>query len=423
MENKIKILEQEIKKRQFTILQKLLLISIFCFFTVLFAMYSALLLGYDGFFIYPLIMPAKILDSIIPIVLFFINLFFLFSISLEEYNRRIILILIGYIPVYLFGELYFDSSIYTSLVLPYAFVILIALYRQRIIKTMLNILTFTIVTFIYQVLALDIKANIFNIDYNSLPTFQLLIASIDLIILYLTLYFLIGGELLETKLRANCKEMDRQLTTLSETSGHLELDEEDLEALNEFRTLEGWDLAKSVTIILFLQVFQFIVILALTYIGNVFIESLVILFSYIMAGVVIKKKSHFKYLICTSIAGILFYATSKIAPPIEISVFILVIIGMLIAYTMFLVAVHFEEYDKYRIFYNTHNDFDLKTCTVEMLEERCRLCGMSKEDTELCIKLFIDKITNKEASLICNIEEQSMRNKKRLLKRKLMSLK
>ncbi len=90
---------------------------------------------------------------------------------------------------------------------------------------------------------------------------------------------------------------------------------------------------------------QFFIILALCRIGNVLIEGSIISSSYFICGVtVFKKRWHARTkgeqngFLCTLLTGLVFYAAARFSIPVQYSFVLPVIIGMLIAYSLFLIT-------------------------------------------------------------------------------------
>lgn len=66
-----------------------------------------------------------------------------------------------------------------------------------------------------------------------------------------------------------------------------------------------------------------------------------------------------------------------------------------------------------------NKDFNVNTCTKEQLITRCQELHLSKEQTELAIKFFIDKTKHSIIAEALCIEEKSVTRKKIRLKEKL----
>lgn len=77
-------------------------------------------------------------------------------------------------------------------------------------------------------------------------------------------------------------------------------------------------------------------------------------------------------------------------------------------------------YNELLEFYNKSTKFNVKTCTKEQMIEKCNSLGFNKDQTEFCIKAFVEKLSEIELSDYCCIELQSAKNKKMYYKKKLM---
>lgn len=74
-------------------------------------------------------------------------------------------------------------------------------------------------------------------------------------------------------------------------------------------------------------------------------------------------------------------------------------------------------------YYDSNKDlnkvFNLKTCTIEELKDRCKLKELNINQTDLCILLFKSNKTENELASLLSIEVHSVNNKKVYYRRKL----
>ena len=123
--------------------------------------------------------------------------------------------------------------------------------------------------------------------------------------------------------------------------------------------------------------------------------------------------------VCSMVTFTSFFILTKISLPLEVSMFCCILLGMCFAVILYKAYGIKVKVDRYDAIYA----FDLETCTEEQLAERASICGLSKEETEIAIKLFIDKLKAKEyMDLVGASDEYTARNYKSKLKKKLESI-
>lgn len=124
------------------------------------------------------------------------------------------------------------------------------------------------------------------------------------------------------------------------------------------------------------------------------------------------------------LSSLIFAFLTTITLPNEYSIVTALFIGLLSAYLSQKAGViqfklkdyaYIEpRYNQLVDFYQQHIDkpFDVDDCTKDELIDRCRKLHFSKENTNLAVMLFIDKIKQSEIADMLNIEVESVAMKK-----------
>lgn len=127
---------------------------------------------------------------------------------------------------------------------------------------------------------------------------------------------------------------------------------------------------------------------------------------------------------CFVLSSLIFAFLTTITLPNEYSIVTALFIGLLSAYLSQKAGViqfklkdyaYIEpRYNQLVDFYQQHIDkpFDVDDCTKDELIDRCRKFHFSKENTNLAVMLFIDKLNQSKVADILNIEVHSVAMKK-----------
>lgn len=103
--------------------------------------------------------------------------------------------------------------------------------------------------------------------------------------------------------------------------------------------------------------------------------------------------------------------------PRNISILSTVVIAYLVGYILYKI----KDFKDLKQFKQDYNNFNPIRCSKYELIKRCKKCGFSKEDIQLAIYLFYDKLHIKEISMLVYLEEQTIRNYKTKFKKQLLN--
>lgn len=352
------------------------------------------------------------IECIFNIMMFMINMFFLFSISLYMFNKKIIWITGLYLPIFiLLGFIENIPPIIFSTIIPCVYIIIIGIIcdRRNIAKIIFRLGIITLSILFYQQISGYIKFSIFKLDYNICSTIYCIIYSIDLYLVYILLYCVVKKHAVVSGKLWIPSEADSVQESVE--SCEESLDTSDLTRRQRFIF---WALAVGY------QVFQLIVVLFIGFIHNVFVELLIMLAVFWLGRASLKKSWHSNKLwICSVVTFSGFYVLTKLTLPLSVSLFSCIALSALFVYGLHKAALLEERYESLKEFRDQRLAFNLKTCTREQLLTRCRECGFSAEDTKLAMLLFVDKIADKQAIEYFPMELQSMKNKKSKMRKAL----
>lgn len=407
-------IERLVKKTNPSSIQKMLFTLLFCFVIATIGGYVSWLLGADYFVIdIQQEVTRDIVSQLVCKVLFLLNMLFMIMFCIKSTAKRYLLSTIAYTPILFFSSHFFEGTLISTVVFPlcYTVILFFVLSEEKrlpqIGRFIVMLLIFNIAVVLYQIPTTAIKLNVIDlyshVAYIGLQT--KIMTSIDVLLWY-ALLVVIGGE------ASNGLES----LVYSESIESVKLDHEDLSEINTFNKLSLHKKAKALILLGMFQLIQMFLVLGVCYIGNVLIEAAFIMFAYLSSIVVIKRRWHSNsILVCTLTTITIFYAASRTVIPVKYSMFIPLIIGMLISYSLYLVAVKSDELEWLRALAY----FDVNSCTKEQLIERCKIVGVKEKDFDFCVAMFIDKMKAEQAADTFFIEVQSVKNKKGRLARKL----
>ncbi len=337
----LKALINQAKKKPMT---KLGFFALFCVFILFTSAYVSYLLG-ARYFLLPTgaIWQNEIVCHIITGLLFCTDMFFLIAISSSVTIKTAAKLSVMYIPLnYIFDAFIENGFIYTIL-LPFLYIIAVELVyckTRRIrhcIATILNFIILGIMITSYQAITMPIKLGLdIGISANrDIGVLSKVLYSIDLLLfLFIILYMkgsVMHGRWME---RIFCPEE-------IQCSKH---DSEDDAADSWVKEL---NLGKRIVFMVLLyafQLFQLLLILVVCKIGNVYLEGAIILMSFGAAGMIIKRRWHSKSTaVCTLLTVITFYTAARISIPAQYSIICPVLIGMLISYSLYRIAIYTEK--------------------------------------------------------------------------------
>lgn len=359
------------------------------------------------------------IEEFIYMVMFLINMYFVFSISLNRYDNKIIYMCIGYIPIYILSVKFIGTNLISSTILPLIAVVIVAKRNDvKICKALKNLILFYFITTLYQQASGYIKLRAFNFTYYEMNLYQWLLYSLDLYIFYF-IYLMEVKNNAKYFICTNTKSIPKISRLSKENLSKSQNKDDGISVLlNQCDNLRQ----KVVLFIMVmsLQLAQLAVVLLIGTLNNMLLETTIMIIVFWISRSTMGKSWHSDRLsVCSMVTFTSFFILTKISLPLEASMFCCILLGMLFALILYKAYYIKVKVDRYDAIYT----FDLETCTEEQLTERASICGLSKEETEIAIKLFIDKLKAKEyMDLVGASDEYTARNYKSKLKKKLESI-
>jgi hypothetical protein len=135
-----------------------------------------------------------------------------------------------------------------------------------------------------------------------------------------------------------------------------------------------------------------------------------------------KQYHHIIPSMCRLITSVVFFFGVSFVLPFSLSIFSAIPINYFIAwvgYTKKQCDDYEYKYEQLKAQIEKDHKFSVDNCTKEQLLARCRELGMSKENTDLAVELFVDKVSRKELAQKHFITEDGIKVKKRRMKEKL----
>ena len=316
------------------------------------------------------------LEFLINSILFYINLVFVFYYCLNSGINKAIVTCIAYIPIDIFFQLLFDNCLIISSVLPLLFLLVISFKT----KTFLRYLFFSTLTIVYQEISMYIKYHRVQSLYLDDNIFSVLILSIDLILFYI----FICKEVNIDVPRPHC-----ELVVLSKGHSIPSNPKVCEEILTKRQNIIFVAISQSY------QIFQLIVVIGIGIMNNALMELFIILAVFWVGRKILQRSWHSdKLWICSCATFSGFYVLTKVTPPIETSLFLVVVLSSAFVYLLHIIGVKSERLEELERHYDT--DFSKY--------------GFSRSMSEFAYDYKINKLTIKEQMAKTGLTEQVVKN-------------
>ncbi|MCL1974534.1 MAG: hypothetical protein FWG61_00055, partial [Firmicutes bacterium] len=331
--------------------KKIVLCFSFLIFTSLISAYIMFLLGNRFFLLPDYNFNIPFFNDAIQIILFSINMFFVLSICMDIYSKKIFLHLFIVMIMYCIAVFVCDlldwNLLFASSAIPIIYVMLFSINSENRKYKIKRTLIICSIMAIYQPLSLYIKCGVFNLgDVNSLSSLGHILYSIDLFIVYLLVYLYKGGDdnALASKLSLGSEAFD--------TSEHLNAEEQkEFDGLmTEYKYYPSWKKARTIILLFAIQILQLFVILGICAIGNKFVVSLVLAPAFLLFSIVIKKRWHSEsVVVCTFVSASLFYIAACFTIPLKYSLFAVFLSAFFLVYALYRIAAYTEAYESMEV--------------------------------------------------------------------------
>lgn len=366
---------------------------------IIIATYISWLLGYQGFLLIGTVTMAPGAILLIQAILFYTTFVMWTGVATNEYSHKLLKITIPYIGIYVLAEIFFSGTPITYGVLPLLYIMLLGLSRKDFKQTTIRALKYALIVFVYQSLASLVKVAALHFNQLDFSIYQVLAFSVDSII-FQGLLFLYGGEILRhvqlvnrfiqwsTNSTSN-RNLECNISTRANDSN--ENGNEDNEVLQEFNSLSDWERKFTLLTYLGIQLVQCVIVLGIINLvnlllpgGSFLIESIIILISFGLHGLVLRERWHSKSIItCSLVSSSLFFIAAKLTPSFSLFQLFPVIMGLLLVYSMYEIA-QIKKRKTFQKWSNTITDLTVgKYSNVGNHLEVAIAKGLTDQDMEL----------------------------------------
>lgn len=315
-------------------IRRTLQITSFLFGMILMFCYIGWHLGYEGFIIVGDITMPPALIFLIQFVLFVVNLSLQGGFVLREYTWKILYFSLPVAVIEAGRAIFLPSvpNIVFSGILPIVIYIIAAIRRKSLKRTLISIAMVNVAILAHQFVVSCITQTPLTCDVSIYTVLRL---SVDSILLML-LFYSIGGVKREleflvfpgrTRDERNC-DVGRESDSTDSRSV----------PVDKFEKL----VMRSVIAVV--QVIQWMFILWVCSLDNLFLDALVMTTSFICHGTIINKRRHLKpVVLCTLVATAMFYFAARFTVSFTYSQFFPIFIGLLLTYTVYRVSYQFDK--------------------------------------------------------------------------------
>lgn len=354
--------------------------------------------------------PAWI-DFIGNFVMFMINMYFVFSITLRVFDKRKWFILLGYVPIYILKYFLIPVQIFGlihSFIIPLIYCIVLTIILSKI-KNNIQLNKYTILCYIisfvfipiYQLLSGIVKLYGFGLYYYNCNILSTLLYSIDLYIVFILLKWVVKNNVL-----GNIRRRRKFLLFAKDKS--VPVDSETLQALTNGMTRR--QAVMFYILAMGYQMLQLIVVLAIGKINNMFIELLAMLIIFWIGRTILGKCWHSDKLWVCSVATFTgFYILTKCTLPLSVSLFACISLSGAFTYLMYYLGVKQEKYKEYE-----------QICDKEKIfRDKCFQAGLSNIKTEIAVDYLINGMSIKDQSIKYEYTESTIKKYRQKIKDKI----
>lgn len=145
-----------------------------------------------------------------------------------------------------------------------------------------------------------------------------------------------------------------------------------------------------------------------------YIETIGLFISFVTLRYAFSKTYHSQsFWLCIFISCLIFAVAITFVPNRRVSILSCVIFGLVIDY----IAYKYKDYDD--LFWHYHKPFNVDSCTQSELLSRCDELHLSDENRNLAVEFFIKKTKQSVLADRFCVEEKSIQQRKRRLRKQL----
>lgn len=292
-------------------------------------------LGYDGLLLVGKLEVPMWINRMVCRFLYMITTAFVISFALDDYSYDVLKVIIPFSCFILIFNAHIPNAFLEMPIICIA-ILVIGFLRKDILWTFIRLFIIEAIGVIYQFIAMCMKAGSFNLDTKVSFYFGVMF-SIDLILVYILIWLIGGAKHYGRKLEPlvfpgrirDDQNRNGSRKTDSQTASDIPVD-----------VFEKWIMRSVIAVV---QIIQWMFILWVCNLDNLFLDALVMTTSFICHGMIINKRQHLKPIIlCTLAATAMFYFAARFTISFRYSQFFPIIIGLLLVYILYRISYQIE---------------------------------------------------------------------------------
>lgn len=363
-----------------------------------------------------------LLDSLFNLPMLVVNVFFMLSVCLNMYDKRIIkhvAILVCIVGVSYTMCYYFELPVVIATgSVPFAYAMAYATIHKKSMRLVTTTIGYSICVIVYQAISIPVKIGVVRIGYNAVSPLELALFSIDMYLFYALIYVWKGGD-------SNAVDFAGLHIFDSEAFiAATESDEEITERMvleSEYKKMPWFKRMRVIVRFFSMQVAQLIVVVGICRLSSDILTIAILLVSFYVFGQVIRNRWHSNsILVCTLTSATMFFIACRLTIPLQYSLFFSFVIAFLMVYALYRVQKHVDHDNEMNRKIKKMESipiFECKTATSEEIMIRARLRGISDEDAAFVYRAFRTKTSIKEFADEYCVSEQAIKKRKQRLKR------
>lgn len=285
-------------------------------------------------------------NFVVCILLFLINIFFIAGISLNCYDKKIVWITLGYLPLYMIVNMFPEHALALTMIVPFIYVSTIAMLGKESIKLKLKkILVCAILVLTLQIfewITSLIKFNGISLEQRmDISILGKIVYSLDMFFSYTLAYVMKGGERHVGLVLENIYKRSESMVRWISTNGKSTIescDPELIELRQKYNSLDKWQKAYAKLRMGTVLVFQYLLVAGVClFFNDRLYEALIIIPMHLMFRSSFRTQYHSDSIAwCTTVSVFLFYVVTALTIPHNISMFFNVLVGLITATVMWL---------------------------------------------------------------------------------------
>jgi len=282
-------------------------------------------------------------ENSIALATFFTQFILWTGLALQEYSSKLIKLCAPYLAIHLAAAALMPLSLVVTTLLPMLYMLFLAYLRKDLKQSAVQLIKITAIIAIYQIISIPIKTSVVDWQtFNQPSAIHVALYSIDLIIFMLILYF--EGVFSNVNIQIFLARSPWKHFMDAEDFKSPRADNEDLQAIQEVRSLPILPKIGALTILLGFNLVQWAIILIACHFGDIFLEGLILSISFLLHGLIIQRRWHSNSVtVCTITSTAIFYIGAKAIPGFYYTQLAPIVAGLLLVCGLYCLDVHLEQ--------------------------------------------------------------------------------